>query len=112
MEFQQQLLNIAKALRGDEVKALAFLCTDLVQSSLSVEHASDLFSYLVDGDHLSSERPQLLNELLLTIRRPPLVCDRNVPTQTSTTGNLISPYRWAGPSSRLSLRYICLNTAH
>ena len=93
MDFQKLLLHVGKALSKDEVKALVFLCTDLLsRSSTSVELASDLFSRLVNQDCLSPEQPQLLTELLQTIQRTRLLRDLRINNQTS---NLISPYRWA-----------------
>ncbi|CAK6954037.1 caspase-8 isoform X1 [Scomber scombrus] len=91
MDFQKRLLDVGKALSKDEVKALVFLCTDLLsRSSTSVELASDLFSRLVDQDRLSPEQPQLLTELLQTIQRTRLLRNLCLNNQTS---NLISPYR-------------------
>lgn len=96
MDFQKLLLDVGKALSKDEVKALAFLCTDLLgRTPTSVELASDLFSRLADQDRLSPERPHLLIELLLTIQRTRLVRDLGLSDQVSTTSSLISPYRWA-----------------
>nr|XP_020452109.1 caspase-8-like isoform X2 [Monopterus albus] len=92
MEFQRLLLKVEKALCKDEVKALAFLCTDLLgRNPTSVESASALFSRLVDQDHLSPERPHLLTELLLTIQRNRLV--RELGLSECTTMSLISEYR-------------------
>lgn len=93
MDFQKLLLDIGKALSKDEVKALVFLCTDLLgRSSVSVKLASDLFTRLADQDCLSPERPLLLTELLRTIQRTRLLRDLGLTNQTS---NVISPYRWA-----------------
>ncbi|KAF3694838.1 Caspase-8 [Channa argus] len=94
MDFQRLLLEVGKALSKDEVRALAFLCTDLLGlSPTSVELASDLFSRLMDQDYLSPERPHLLNELLVTIGRTRLVRELNLTDQESTTDGLVSPYR-------------------
>ncbi|XP_070770276.1 caspase-8 [Enoplosus armatus] len=94
MDFQKLLLAAGKGLCQTEVKALAFLCTDFLhRSPTSVESASDLFSRLEDQDHLSAERPHLLTELLLIIKRTRLVRDLKLPDQASETGSLISPYR-------------------
>ncbi|XP_041806892.1 caspase-8 [Chelmon rostratus] len=94
MDFQKLLLEAGNALCKDEVKALAFLCTDLLGRNLaSVESASDLFAPLANQDHLSAERPHLLTELLLAIHRPRLVRDLRLSEQVSTTSSLISPYR-------------------
>ncbi|XP_070694341.1 caspase-8 isoform X2 [Pempheris klunzingeri] len=94
MEFQMLLLEVGKALRKDEVKALAFLCTDLLsRNPTSVESASDLFSRLEDQDHLLAERPHLLTELLLIIQRNRLVRDLELSDQGPSARSLISPYR-------------------
>ncbi|KAG7227615.1 hypothetical protein INR49_005430 [Caranx melampygus] len=94
MDFQRMLLEVGKALPKDEVKALAFLCTDLLGQTLTtVESASDLFSRLADQDHLSAENPQLLTELLFTIKRTRLARSLSLTDRDAATGNLISPYR-------------------
>lgn len=94
MDFRKLLLDICKALSRDDIKASAFLCTDLLgRNPNSVESASDLFSRLEDQDHLSPEKPQLLKELLLTIQRPRLVRDLGLSDQACATTSLISPYR-------------------
>lgn len=93
MDFQRLLLQIGQSLDSEDVKALAFLCTDISQRSLnSVELFSDLCSSLTDQDLLSADRPQLLQELLLTIQRPRLVRDIRL-TEQGPYGDLISPYR-------------------
>ncbi|XP_063743045.1 caspase-8 [Eleginops maclovinus] len=94
MEFQKLLLNVEKALSRDEVKALAYLCTDLLgRNPTTVELASDLFSRLTKQDHLSAEQPQLVNELLLIIQRNRLIRDLRLNDRDFPTSNLISPYR-------------------
>ncbi|XP_056284201.1 caspase-8 isoform X5 [Pseudoliparis swirei] len=94
MEFQRLLLDVGKALNKDEVKALAFLCTEILNQNLtSVESAGDLFSRLGDQDRLSAERPYLLTELLLIIQRRRLIRDLGLSDGASTTRSLISPYR-------------------
>ncbi|XP_070831929.1 caspase-8 [Chaetodon trifascialis] len=94
MDFQKLLLEAGNGLRRDEVKALAFLCTDLLGRHLSsVESASDLFSNLADQDLLSAEQPHLLTELLFAIHRPRLVRDLQLTDQVSADRSLISPYR-------------------
>lgn len=94
MEFQNLLLKVGKALSKDEVKALIFLCTDLLeQKPNKVETASELFSCLMKQDRLSPENPQLLTELLVTIEHHALVRDLCLPPRTTTS--LISPYRYA-----------------
>ncbi|XP_069558714.1 caspase-8 isoform X2 [Brachyistius frenatus] len=91
MEFQKVLLEVGKELRAHEVKALAFLCMDLLsRNPTRVETAGDLFSCLADKDYLSPEKPELLTELLLTIQRCRLVRELRLPDQPSTS---ISPYR-------------------
>ncbi|XP_047457963.1 caspase-8 isoform X2 [Mugil cephalus] len=91
MDFQTKLLDVAKALSRDEVKALTFLCTDLLGKNPNmVESVSDLFSRLADQDRLSPEQPQLLTELLLIIQRRRLVRELNLCDLHSST---ISPYR-------------------
>ncbi|XP_010736063.3 caspase-8 isoform X1 [Larimichthys crocea] len=91
MDFQKLLLDAGKALCKDEVKALAFLCTDLLgRNPASVESASDLFSRLVDQDHLCAERPHLLSELLSIINRKRLARDLGLPDREPT---IISSYR-------------------
>lgn len=92
MDFQRLLLEVGKALSKDEVKALAFLCTDLLgRNPTSVELASHLFSRLGDQDHLSAEQPHLLTELLLIIQRTRLIRDLGLSDRPTTS--LISPYR-------------------
>ncbi|XP_073329680.1 caspase-8 [Pagrus major] len=91
MSFQKLLLEVANDLNKDEVKAVAFLCTDLLgRNPASVESASDLFSRLRDRDELSAERPQLLTELLRIIHRHRLITHK-LPDQAPS--NIISPYR-------------------
>uniref|UniRef100_A0A3Q1GN01 Caspase-8 n=1 Tax=Acanthochromis polyacanthus TaxID=80966 RepID=A0A3Q1GN01_9TELE len=92
MDFQKLLLDVGKALSRDDIKALAFLCTDLLgRNPNTVESASDLFSRLADQDQLSPEKPHLLKELLLTIQRPRLL--RDLRLNDLQTTSLISPYR-------------------
>ncbi|KAM6978422.1 caspase-8 [Tautogolabrus adspersus] len=91
MDFQKLLLDVGKALSNEEVKALAFLCTDLLGRKLnSVELASDLFARMGEQDLLSAEQPHLLTELLLIIQRPRLIRDLRLTDQASTN---ISSYR-------------------
>lgn len=91
MDFQKVLLEVGKALSRDEVKALAFLCADLLNQALvSVKTPSDLFLRLADRDHLSVEKPDLLSELLYIINRMRLARDHKL---TASTTTLISPYR-------------------
>lgn len=92
MEFQNLLLKVGKALSKDEVKALVFLCTDLLdQKPNKVETASELFSCLMKQDHLSPENPQLLTELLVTSEHHALIRDLCLAPRTTTS--FISPYR-------------------
>lgn len=96
MDFQKLLLDIGKALCRDEVKALAFLCSEqLGRNPVSVETAFDLFSRLMDQDHLSVKQPDLLFELLCIIHRAPLVQGLKFQDHVPADGTLISPYRWA-----------------
>lgn len=93
MDFQRLLLHVGKALSRDEVRALAFLCTDLLNRNLtSVDSSNALFSCLVDEGHLSQERPDLLVELLTTIQRSRLLRELRLTERASVT-ELISPYR-------------------
>lgn len=95
MDFQKLLLEVGKALCKDEIKALAFLCTELLGRNLaSVESATDLFSRLADQDLISAEQPHLLTELLFIIQRTRLARDLELTDPVSTTRSLISPYRW------------------
>ncbi|XP_035031410.1 caspase-8 isoform X2 [Hippoglossus stenolepis] len=92
MEFQQLLHNVGKALTTDNVKALAFLCTDILKRNTeSVKSPTDLFTRLMQQDHLSQERPYLLTELLRTIQRIDLVREFHLNNREPTS--LISPYR-------------------
>ncbi|XP_054470961.1 caspase-8 isoform X2 [Anoplopoma fimbria] len=94
MDFQRLLLDVGKALSEDEVRALAFLCTDFLgRNPTSMKSASNLFSRLGEQDHLSAERPHLLSELLLIIQRTRLIRDHELFEGASTTTSLISPYR-------------------
>ncbi|XP_034417178.1 caspase-8 isoform X3 [Cyclopterus lumpus] len=94
MDFQKLLLDVGKALSKDEVKALSFLCTDILnRNPTCVESAGDLFSRLGDKDHLSAERPYLLTELLIIIQRTRLIRDLGLSDRASETRSLISPYR-------------------
>lgn len=94
MDFKMQLLDIANVLHADEVRSLAFLCTDVLsQNPGSVKSANDLFSRLMELDVLSPEDPQLLRELLLIIQRHRLVRNLRLPDQGRTTRNIITPYR-------------------
>lgn len=95
MDFQKLLLDVGKALCRDEVKALAFLCSDLLgRNPATVETACDLFSRLMDQDYLSAEQPHLLFELLYIIQRAPIVRGLKLKDQGPADGPLISPYRW------------------
>lgn len=91
MEFQKLLLDASKGLRQDEVRALRFLCADLLGTSAAADSAYQLFLSLCDQDHLSEERPHLLSELLSIIQRTRLL--RDLDLRSSATSNLISAYR-------------------
>ncbi|XP_034042578.1 caspase-8 isoform X2 [Thalassophryne amazonica] len=94
MDFQMLLLHIGNNLQKAEVQSLNFLCTDILRQSLSsVESASDLFTRLLDQDHLSAKNPQLLADLLFTIKRTRLVREFGLNDYLSTTQSSISPYR-------------------
>ncbi|CAJ1079436.1 hypothetical protein EPR50_G00117820 [Xyrichtys novacula] len=94
MDFQKLLLDAGKALSMDEVRALVFLCTDLLKRNpTSVKSANDLFCRLADEDLLNAEQPHLLAELLYTIQRKRLVHDLGLTEVTSSTRTFISPYR-------------------
>lgn len=96
MDFQKLLLDVGKALCRDEVKALAFLCSDLLgQNPATVETAFNLFSRLMDQDYLSAEQPHLLFELLYIIQRASIVRGLKLQDQVPTDRTLVSPYRWA-----------------
>ncbi|KAM8855456.1 caspase-8 isoform 2-T3 [Spinachia spinachia] len=91
MFFQKLLLDIGKALSGEDVKALTFLCTDILGRNLtSVASASDLFSHLGNWGFLSAEQPHLLTELLIIIQRARLTRGLDLPAEPSSQ---ISPYR-------------------
>ncbi|XP_061647287.1 caspase-8 isoform X2 [Phyllopteryx taeniolatus] len=93
MDFQRLLLRAANDLRNDDVRALVFLCTDLLRASRSdsVETASDLFSILADQNLLTPERPDLLTELLLIIQQNSLI--RDLKLQMPLNTRLIPPFR-------------------
>ncbi|XP_061547369.1 caspase-8 isoform X2 [Phycodurus eques] len=93
MDFQRLLLRAANDLRNDDVRALVFLCTELLRPSRSdsVDTASDLFSILADQNHLTPERPHLLTELLLIIQQNSLI--RDLKLQMPLTARLIPPFR-------------------
>ncbi|KAM4609342.1 caspase-8 [Polymixia lowei] len=94
MDFQKLLLQVGQALHSDQIHALAFLCTDILDQDLSsVRYASDLFSLLMHQDVLSGEQPYLLADLLSTIGCKHLIRKYNLSSQISTTRSLISPYR-------------------
>ncbi|XP_056145228.1 caspase-8 [Lampris incognitus] len=94
MDFQKLLLQVDQALDKDGVKALVFLCSDLLPRDLSSIHSSrDLFSILTDRNIISAQQPHLLRELLYTIKRLKLVRKLGLTDSISTTGSLVSPYR-------------------
>ncbi|KAM9804440.1 caspase-8 [Neosynchiropus ocellatus] len=91
MDFQKTLLEISQSLAAGEVKALAFLCTDLLHHNLSQEEqATGLFNCLSRRGLITAECPHLLTELLLIIGRPVLVKTHKLP---HTTHHQISEYR-------------------
>ncbi|XP_041857409.1 caspase-8 [Melanotaenia boesemani] len=94
VDFQKLLLDVDKALSSREIKALGFLCTDLLNRDMtSVESASKLFKHLMDHDLLSPEEPQLLMELLLTIQHQRLLRNLSLADKACSTKSLIAPYR-------------------
>ena len=96
MEFRLLLLEVGKALSTDNVKALAFLCTDILnRNTESLKTANDLFLRLEQQDHLLDERRYLLTELLCTIQRLDLVRQFNLNDGEPRPTSLISSYRWA-----------------
>lgn len=98
MPFRKLLFEAAKNLGQDEVRALVFLCADLLGSRAKVESADDLFRRLGDQDYLSEESPHLLSELLCIIQRTRLL--RDLDLSASTPINRVSAYRcpvWRWP---------------
>ncbi|XP_028993496.1 caspase-8 [Betta splendens] len=94
MDFQRRLLDVSKALSTEDVKALAFLCTDLLRRTLNpADSANELFVRLQEQDLLSEERPQLLTELLVTLRRSRLVSELNLSNRGAAASGLVTPYR-------------------
>ncbi|XP_067405025.1 caspase-10 isoform X2 [Emydura macquarii macquarii] len=70
MKFLQQLLVIDENLGTEEVKALKFLCSDLISFKKleAVESAQDIFKLLMAEDYLNKEDTFILAELLYRIR--------------------------------------------
>uniref|UniRef100_A0A8C8T1G1 Caspase 10 n=1 Tax=Pelusios castaneus TaxID=367368 RepID=A0A8C8T1G1_9SAUR len=70
MKFLQQLLVIDQNLGTEEVKALKFLCSDLLSFKKleAVESAQDIFRLLMAEDYLNKEDTFILAELLYRIR--------------------------------------------
>lgn len=92
MDFQNLLLKAGNALGQEEVRALIFLCTDLLgRNPDRVHSASHLFSCLSDQDYLSEARQHLLHELLNIIKRTQLLRELRLTCNVPT--NLVSPYR-------------------
>lgn len=97
MDFQKLLLDIGNALSSEEVKAMAFLCSEPLEGKAGLAWtAVDLFSRLNDQNRLSPEYPHLLIELLQVIQRAPLgrplepLADSEVSTPARSS---ISPFR-------------------
>ncbi|XP_036401509.1 caspase-8 [Megalops cyprinoides] len=90
MEFQFKLLLVEKNLNKEEVQALAFLCSDLIDKDLNCVSAKDLFSLLADSDLLTAESPELLAELLCISKKNGLL--RRLDLQ-SPSKSVVSPYR-------------------
>ncbi|KAJ8377703.1 hypothetical protein AAFF_G00254370 [Aldrovandia affinis] len=92
MEFQQTLLKVDQALNSEDVQALVFLCADLLDKDVScISTARDLFIHLQHLDHLTSQQPFLLVELLQLSRRSGLLPQLDLFNQPSA--GLVSPYR-------------------
>ncbi|XP_075896344.1 caspase-8 [Nelusetta ayraudi] len=97
MDFQKLLLDIGNALSSEEVKAMAFLCSEPLEGKAGLAWtAVDLFSRLNNQDRLSPENPHLLIELLQVTQRAPLarplepLADSKVSTAARSS---ISPFR-------------------
>ncbi|XP_014734939.1 PREDICTED: caspase-10-like isoform X2 [Sturnus vulgaris] len=69
-KFHQQLLSISENLVTEDVVALKFLCTDLLQLSKleGVKSAADIFKLLMAQEYLNAEDTFLLAELLYRIK--------------------------------------------
>ncbi|XP_066045783.1 caspase-10 isoform X2 [Chamaea fasciata] len=70
LKFHQQLLLISENLVTEDVAALKFLCTDLLQLSKleGVKSAADIFRLLMAQEYLNAEDTFLLAELLFRIK--------------------------------------------
>ena len=96
MEFQHTLLKVGQALSRDETKALAFLCTDVLNRTVdpsSVESPMEVFHCLGQHSVLSEDQPYLLADLLHVIGRLRLLREFDLNSKRSATVSLISPYR-------------------
>ncbi|KAL2081626.1 hypothetical protein ACEWY4_023479 [Coilia grayii] len=93
MEFQKVLLDLEQSLSEADFQALKFLCVDLLHKDVSsLAGAGDLFSILMDRDHLSNENRSLLTELFQTCHRQDLIRKQSLPT-VQPGEFCISPYR-------------------
>lgn len=70
LKFHQQLFLISENLVTEDVAALKFLCTDLLQLSEleGVESSADIFKLLMAQEYLNVEDTFLLAELLYIIK--------------------------------------------
>ncbi|KAJ3592579.1 hypothetical protein NHX12_007706 [Muraenolepis orangiensis] len=94
--FQELLLRVGQALGREQIRALAFLCADLLNpdpSTISMESATDLFRGLMDRDLLTEDRPYLLADLLSVVGCFRLLRQFGLYQMISTTKSLICPYR-------------------
>ncbi|XP_053733130.1 caspase-8-like isoform X2 [Synchiropus splendidus] len=84
MNFQKTLLEISQSLVAEQVKALGFLCSDLLHYNLTQEeHATNLFNCLTRHGLLTAEHSHLLTELLLIIGQRALVRTHQLPQPTN-----------------------------
>ncbi|XP_063069429.1 caspase-8 [Engraulis encrasicolus] len=80
MEFQTLLLNLERSLSDSDFQALKFLCVDLVERDLSGhDRGAELFTLLMDQDHLTDEKRSLLTELLQSCHRQDLIKKLELP---------------------------------
>ena len=96
MEFQEKLLKVGQALSKDETKALAFLCTDILDRTVdpsSVESPMEVFHRLEEHSILCEEQPYVLADLLHIIGRFRLLREFDLNSKRSTTVSLIPPFR-------------------
>lgn len=99
LKFRQQLFLISENLVSEDVAALKFLCTDLLNLSKleGVKSAVDIFKLLMAQEYLNAEDTFLLAELLYRIKCHCLLeklgyTKEKVQERLSEKGR-ISPYR-------------------